>query len=112
MKGKHDLPEDSIAMRGITQKQITDDLLAKERSDRASTYRPKGETPEERVERKKAIKEERRVRWLKKYRLVSEISRHIDLLDETNPHATFFLPEYVGRWGVGRGEWGRGLPSR
>ena len=39
-----------------------DDLLTKERSDKASTYRPKGETTEERNERKKALKEERKVR--------------------------------------------------
>lgn len=62
LKGKHDLPEDSIATRGLTEKQITDDLLAKEKSDKASTYRPKGETSQERAERKKAIKEERRER--------------------------------------------------
>lgn len=62
LKGKHNLPEESIATRGLTQKQITDDLLAKERSDKASTYRPKGETAVERADRKKAIKEERRER--------------------------------------------------
>lgn len=59
--GKHGIPDDSIAVRGLTEAEINA-LNQRDRSDRASTYRPKDETTEERNERKKVIKQERKVR--------------------------------------------------
>lgn len=61
--GKHGLPEESVAVRGLTVAEINT-LNHQDRSDKASTYRPKDETTEERAERKKAVKQERRVNIL------------------------------------------------
>lgn len=59
--GKHGLPSDAIATRGLTEREINIEMNQRNRTDKASTYRPKDETPAEKAERKKAIKEERRV---------------------------------------------------
>ncbi|WAR23534.1 LTV1-like protein [Mya arenaria] len=61
LKGKLGLPEDSIASRGLTEKDLNM-LNQREPMDKASTYRPKDETAQERANRKKAIKEDRRER--------------------------------------------------
>ncbi|KAL4236880.1 Protein ltv1 [Mactra antiquata] len=60
--GKFGMPVDDIANRGLTLKEINQEMNYKNRTDKASTYRPKDETKEERIERKKAVKEERKER--------------------------------------------------
>ncbi len=55
------IPLDGIEKPGLTRKQIEKDLHETLKADRASTYRPPDETPEEKRERKQAIKEERKV---------------------------------------------------
>lgn len=62
LKGKHGLPADAIATRGLTEREITIEMNRRNRTDKASTYRPKDETPEEKAERKRALKEERKER--------------------------------------------------
>lgn len=57
--GKYGMPEE--AERGLTLREVNQ-LNQRQSADRASTYRPKDETPEEKAERKKAIQEERRMR--------------------------------------------------
>lgn len=52
--------EDGVKDRGLTHKE----LQQENKHDRASTFRPQDESVEERRERKKAIKEERRVSFV------------------------------------------------
>lgn len=59
--GKHGIPEDSIAGRGLSEQELELEMNQRNLTDKASTYRPKDETLDEKRERKKAIKEERRV---------------------------------------------------
>lgn len=61
LKGKHGIPEDSVAVRGLTIEEVNA-LNHRDRSDKASTFRPKDESTEERAMRKKAVKQERRVK--------------------------------------------------
>jgi len=61
LTGKHGIPEDSIGMRGLTLDEVNT-LNQRDRSDKASTYRPKDESAEERSDRKKAVKQERKVK--------------------------------------------------
>ena len=60
--GRHGLPETGApGSNGLTRQQVYDDMAQRNVTDKASTYRPKGETTEERAERKKAVKAERKV---------------------------------------------------
>ncbi|CAH1775437.1 unnamed protein product [Owenia fusiformis] len=56
------IPDDAIPTRGLTKRQIEEEMKQGDMFDKASTYRPKGETPEERKARKEAIKAERKER--------------------------------------------------
>ena len=60
MKGPHGLPEDSMQKKGPSEEDV-DEEFGGFGADKASTYRPKDETVEEKLERKKAVKQERRV---------------------------------------------------
>ena len=46
---------------GLTRKQIEQEMRESRRADKASTYRPKNETADERKQRKQATKQERKV---------------------------------------------------
>ena len=56
------IPVDSLPAKGLTRRQLEAEEKAQRNADRVSTYRDKHETLEEKKARKKAIKEERRVR--------------------------------------------------
>ena len=58
------IPAEVIEERGPTRKQIEKDEHLMSQLDPAPNYRPTEETTEEKRERKKAVKEERRVRPL------------------------------------------------
>ncbi|KAK6180101.1 hypothetical protein SNE40_012311 [Patella caerulea] len=60
------IPVDSLGLPGLTRRQIEKEMRESRRADTASTYRPKGETLEEKKIRKQAIKEERKTRRLEK----------------------------------------------
>ncbi|KAJ8306209.1 hypothetical protein KUTeg_016754 [Tegillarca granosa] len=61
LTAKIGVPDDVLHKPGFTRKQIEQEMRANLRADRASTYRPKDETNEEKKSRKKAVKEERQV---------------------------------------------------
>lgn len=62
LTAKIGVPDDVLHKPGFTRKQIEQEMRANLRADRASTYRPKDETNEEKKARKKAVKEERQQR--------------------------------------------------
>lgn len=62
LTAKIGVPDDVLNKPGFTRKQIEQEMRANLRADRASTYRPKDETNEEKKSRKKAVKEERQQR--------------------------------------------------
>ncbi|XP_045159962.1 protein LTV1 homolog [Mercenaria mercenaria] len=62
LKGKYGIPADVIATRGLTEHEINMQMTQRDRADKASTYRPKDETPQEKADRKRALKDERRER--------------------------------------------------
>lgn len=62
LTAKIGVPDDVLHKPGFTRKQIEQEMRANLRADRASTYRPKDETNEEKKSRKKAVKEERQQR--------------------------------------------------
>lgn len=57
------IPEGVLDQPGLTRKQIEQEMRESRRADKASTYRPKNETAEERKQRKQATKQERKVCW-------------------------------------------------
>ncbi|XP_071116725.1 protein LTV1 homolog [Haliotis cracherodii] len=62
LTSKLGIPLDGLQQPGLTQKQIEKEMHASQKADRASTYRPRGETPDEKKARKMAIKDERKER--------------------------------------------------
>ena len=58
------MPVGVLPEKGLSLKQIEREMNAKNRADRACTYRPGDETTEERKARKQAVKEERKVRFM------------------------------------------------
>ena len=50
-----------LANRGLSLKELEQEMRESRLADRASTFRPTGETAEEKRARKKAVKEERKV---------------------------------------------------
>ncbi|XP_046553943.1 protein LTV1 homolog [Haliotis rubra] len=66
LTSKLGIPLDGLEQRGLTQKQIEQEMRDSQRADRASTFRPRGETPEEKKARKLAIKDERKDRRMEK----------------------------------------------
>ncbi|XP_033737224.1 protein LTV1 homolog isoform X2 [Pecten maximus] len=56
------IPNESLKKPVLSRKQIEQAERAAKLADRASTYRPKDETPHEKKERKQAIKDERKER--------------------------------------------------
>ncbi|XP_064649507.1 protein LTV1 homolog [Lineus longissimus] len=62
------LPETSPPMQvqGLTEKEIQQAFTEKDRADKASTFRPKDESAEEKKDRKQAVKDERRERRAEK----------------------------------------------
>lgn len=55
------IPEGVLDQPGLTRKQIEQEMRESRRADKASTYRPKNETADERKQRKQATKQERKV---------------------------------------------------
>ena len=49
------------ANRGLSLRELEQEMRESRLADRASTYRPTGETAEEKKARKKAVKDERKV---------------------------------------------------
>ncbi|KAL5021125.1 hypothetical protein ScPMuIL_000280 [Solemya velum] len=64
--GNHGNSEMSPAEPGLTRKELEEEMRKSLKADRVSTYRPQGETTEERACRKKAIKLERQNRRIEK----------------------------------------------
>lgn len=60
------IPEGVLDQPGLTRKQIEQEMRESRRADKASTYRPKNETAEERKQRKQATKQERKERRVEK----------------------------------------------
>ncbi|ESP00566.1 hypothetical protein LOTGIDRAFT_157842 [Lottia gigantea] len=60
------IPQGSLGLPGLTRKQIEKEMRESRKADTASTYRPKGETTEEKKARKQAVKDERKVRRAEK----------------------------------------------
>ncbi|XP_078317065.1 protein LTV1 homolog [Crassostrea virginica] len=60
------IPEGVLDQPGLTRKQLEQEMRESRRADKASTYRPKNETADERKQRKQATKQERKERRMEK----------------------------------------------
>lgn len=62
LKGPHNIPEGTLGTRGLTKRDIDEAFREREKHDRAITYRPKDETPNEKKQRKQATKQQQKER--------------------------------------------------
>jgi hypothetical protein len=61
LSSKSGLPKDVLPESGLTRKQLEQEMRASRRADKASTYRPRDETADEKRDRKEAVRDERKV---------------------------------------------------